>query len=191
MPPKSKFTRAEILTTALDITRESGLTALTARALAARLGCSVKPIFGLFQNMEEVQQEVLLAAKSLYERCLAEEMSRGSYPPYKASGIAYIRFAKEETSLFKLLFMRDRSAEEHVDEREDIASLIDLIAKNTGLSKDEAYLFHLEMWIFVHGIATMEATAYLNWEEAMISQVMTDMYQGLAARFQKRDEKTI
>ena len=36
-------------------------------------------------------------------------MAEGKYPPYKASGMAYIRFAKEEKELFKLLFMRDRS----------------------------------------------------------------------------------
>ena len=39
-------------------------------------------------------------------------MSAGQYPPYKASGMAYIRFAREQRELFKLLFMRDRTNEE-------------------------------------------------------------------------------
>lgn len=84
---------------------------MTARALAAELGCSVKPIFGLFKNMEEVQQEVGIAAYELYQKYLLEDMTSGKYPPYKASGMAYIRFAKDEKELFKLLFMRDRSGE--------------------------------------------------------------------------------
>ena len=46
MPPKVRFTREEIIRAALDITRESGPEALTARSLAARLDCSAKPIFG-------------------------------------------------------------------------------------------------------------------------------------------------
>ena len=45
MPPRFKFTKEEIVQAALDITRENGMTALTARALAARLGLSLIHIF--------------------------------------------------------------------------------------------------------------------------------------------------
>ena len=48
MPPNTLFQKEEILTAALKLVREKGEKALTARALAAELGCSVKPIFGLF-----------------------------------------------------------------------------------------------------------------------------------------------
>lgn len=183
MPPKFKFTRQEITNAALDVTRERGASGLTARALAARLGCSAKPIFSLFQNMEEVQQEVLSAANNLYHSFLLKEMSDGKYPPYKASGMAYIRFAKEEKELFKLLFMRDRSNEHITENREEIRPLLALIQRNTGLDEDNAYLLHLEMWIYVHGIATMLATSYLNWDAEFISQVLTDGYVGLTSRY--------
>ena len=62
MSPKFKFTRNEITNAALNLTRKTGPDGLTARALAEELGCSVKPIFGLFKNMEEVQDAVLTAA---------------------------------------------------------------------------------------------------------------------------------
>ena len=140
MPPRFKFTKEEIVQAALDITRESGLSALTARALAARLGCSVKPVFGAFKNMEEVQQEVMAAANRMYEDYLKTDMAKGQYPPYKASGMAYIRFAKEEPHLFKLLFMRDRSGEKIEENREEIRPLIDLIKANLGISEDDAYI---------------------------------------------------
>ena len=52
MPPKFRFTREEIVAAALAVTRRSGISGLTARSLAAELGCSVKPIFGLFKSME-------------------------------------------------------------------------------------------------------------------------------------------
>lgn len=96
MPPKVKFTREEIIRAALDIVRETGPEGLTARSLAARLGCSVKPIFGLFRSMEEVQQEVLAAGYRLYGQTIAQAMEAGKYPPYKASGMAYIAFAQQE-----------------------------------------------------------------------------------------------
>lgn len=189
MPPKFKFTREEIIKAALNVTRKSGISGLTARALATKLGCSVKPIFGLFQNMEEVQQEVLIAANEMYQDYLRNDMADGKYPPYKASGMAYIRFAKEETELFKLLFMRDRSNERTDENIEDVRPLIELIKKNTGLGDDDAYMFHIEMWIFVHGIATMIATSYLDWDMELISKVITDGYTGLKYRYCKGGDK--
>lgn len=182
MPPKCRFTREEIIQAALELTAEQGVGALTARGLAQRLGSSAKPIFGLFANMEEVQQEVVKAANLRYQEYLRQDMSAGRYPPYKASGMAYIRFAREQKELFKLLFMRDRTHEEKAA-GDELEALLGLIQKNMGLSRDDAYRFHLEMWIYVHGIATMIATAYLEWDMDFISAALTDAYQGLRLRF--------
>ena len=109
-------------------------------------------------------------------------MSAGRYPPYKASGMAYIRFAREQKELFKLLFMRDRTHEGKAA-GDELEALLGLIQKSMGLSRDDAYRFHLEMWIYVHGIATMIATAYLEWDMDFISAALTDAYQGLRLRF--------
>lgn len=188
MPPKFKFTREMIIAAALDLVREKGIPGLTARALAAKLGCSVKPIFGLFKNMEEVQQEVMKSADALYQSYLKEDMEKGEYPPYKASGMAYIRFARNEKELFKLLFMRDRSRETIEENREKIRPLIDLIKRAIGLSEEAAYMFHLETWLYVHGIATMIATDYLDWDMEFISGALTDCYIGLKYRFDKKEK---
>lgn len=183
MPPKVKFSREEIIAAALNIVREGGMTALTARSLAARLGSSAKPVFGLFENMQEVQTEVMLAANTEYQSFLRTEMMRGIYKPYKASGMAYIAFARKEKELFRLLFMRDRT-DEQIDAKDDsIDDIIAIISRNTGLSEEDARLFHLEMWIFVHGIATMIVTNYLDWEEEHVSRALTDAYEGLKTRW--------
>jgi len=185
MPPRCKFTKNEITNAALNIVRKEGLSNLTARALSAELSSSVKPIFGLFKNMEEVQQEVIKAADTLYQNYLKEDMEKGEYPPYKASGMAYIRFAKEEKELFKLLFMRDRSVEKIEENEKEIRPLLQLIQKDTGMDEQEAYTFHIEMWIFVHGMATMIATNYLDLDEAYISRVMSNAYKGIKSCFGK------
>lgn len=183
MPPKFLFTKEEIVAAALDLVRESGTEALTARALAAKLNCSVKPIFGLFTGMEEVQAEVRTAAYRLYQNTIITAQSDGKYPPYKASGMAYICFARNEKALFKLLFMCDRSNETIPEDREAVKPLLELLEVKLGIGEDEAYLFHLEMWIYVHGIATMLATDYLNWDEEFISKVLTDAYAGMTYRY--------
>ena len=187
MPPKFKFTREEIISSALDVIRKNGIQGLTARALANELGCSVKPIFGLFKNMEEVQTEVILSAANLYYQYLQEEMTSGKYPPYKASGMGYIRFAKEEKELFKLVFMRDRTNEEKNDTAE-AAEVVKILQNTIGLTEEQAYKFHLEMWIYVHGIATMLATSYCDFELDYISYLISDVYLGLKHQFTKDEE---
>ena len=67
MPPKPKFTKEEIITAALELVSEEGMQALTARELGARLGSSARPIFTVFNSMEEVQEEVRTAALKRFE----------------------------------------------------------------------------------------------------------------------------
>lgn len=186
MPPKAKFTREEIVQAAVALVRAKGMRGLTARALGAELCSSPRPIFTAFQNMEEVVQAVIQAAYRLYQEYLDREMSRGAYPLYKASGMGYIRFAREERELFQLLFMRDRSQEAIPEDREALRPLLAIIRENIGIDEDSAYLFHLEMWIYVHGIAAMFATGYLDLDEAFISDVLTDAFEGLKARWKTK-----
>ncbi len=184
MPPKCKYTKEEIVSRALDVIRAGGVEALTARSLAEALGASSKPIFGLFENMSQVTAAAMEAAQGLYSECLQRSMARLDIPAYKASGLGYIQFAMEEKELFRWLFMRDRTGESIEENREQIRPLL-LIQNNLGVDEDTAYRFHLEMWIYVHGIATMVATAYLPWDMDFISRSMTDMYQGLCSRFRE------
>ncbi len=102
--------------------------------------------------------------------------------------MAYIRFAKEEKELFKLLFMRDRSGERIAEDREEIRPLLDIIMNTLGIDEDKVYLFHLEMWVYIHGIATMIATSYLNWDTEFISKSVSDVYMGLKMRYTEMEE---
>ncbi len=183
MPPKAKFTKERVAQAAVEIVRKEGASALTARALGKYLGSSVCPIFSLFSSMEEVRLAAVEEAQRVYEGYLEADISMGKYPPYKASGMAYIRFAKEEKELFKLLYMRDRTGESIAENREAVRPQLAAIMENLGLDEDRAYLFHLQMWIYVHGIATMLATSYLEWSTEFISDALTDVYQGLKHRF--------
>ncbi len=185
MPPKIKVSRQEVIYAALSIVREEGIAALNARSLAKRIGCSTQPIFSNFSNMDDVQTAVISAANALYESFLSEDMAKGEYPPYKASGMAYIRFAKEEKELFKLLFMRDRRGETIAEDREAIRPLLNIIMKNLGISEDEACMLHMELWIFVHGIASMVATDYLEWDIQFIIRALSDAYIGLRHKYEK------
>ena len=184
MPRDFLFSKDEIVKAALELTREKGFAAISARALGEKLGTSSRPVFSHFSNMGEVQRAIIAAANDLYQTYRSKEIASGKYVPYKASGMAYIRFAKEEKELFKLLFMRDRSGEAVKDNPEEMEALIGLIAKQINIDKEAARFFYLEMWAYTHGIASMIATGFYEWDEPLASRALTDVYEGLKQRYE-------
>ena len=89
----------------------------------------------------------------------------------------------EESNLFKLLFMRDRRNEDSSAEAGTFYEVIPLLMKSLDLTEEQAVMFHLEMWTFVHGIAAMAATSYCKWDMEQASKALTDIYQGLRLRY--------
>lgn len=185
MPPKAKTTREEIVSAAVNIVRAQGAQALNARTLAAALQCSTQPIFSNFASMDALRLAVADKADALCRAYIQREVDSGKYPAYKASGMAYIRFAKEEKELFKLLYMRDRTGESIPESTELGNEMEHIVHHNTGLEGMNVKLFHLEMWAYVHGIATMFATGYLELEWELVSKMLTDAYQGLRKQYEK------
>ena len=185
MPPKVKVTKKEIINAALEIVRQQGMDALNARTVAAFLNCSTQPVFSNFATMDDLKLAVVEKADAICGDYIQREIESGQYPPYKASGMAYIRFAKEEKELFRLLYMRSRTAETIPEETDLGNQMAQIVNRNTGLEENEAKLFHLEMWAFVHGIAAMMATDYLDLDWELVSRMLTDAYQGLRKRFGK------
>jgi AcrR family transcriptional regulator len=181
MPPKVKVTKKEIIDTALLLCRQSGESAINARGVADALGCSTQPIFSNFATMEDLHAAVMAAAYEEYFEFIENEVRSGKYPRYKAFGMAYIRFAKEEKQLFRLLFMCDRD-EGELTPTADFEASVELIMEANGISRERARLMHLEMWACVHGIGTMLATSFLTLEWDLISDMITDVYRGLCER---------
>lgn len=182
--PKT-VTRKMIIDGAVALVKERGMDALNARNLAKRLNCSTRPIYLSFSGMEELKGEVVTAITEIFQGYLQREAAGGKYPEYKAYGMAYVKFAACEGKLFCYLFMRDRRGENPCGDGGDMSKVFAALKDSTSLSGEKAELFHAESWIFVHGIATMLATGYLNLTEEQISALVTDMYMGLRARHVK------
>ena len=187
MAPRVKVTKEDIIKTTVELVRKYGSDSINARAIAGELECSTQPIFSNFNSMEELQEETILYAYGLYLDFIKKEIECGEYPQYKAFGMAYIRFAKEERELFKLLFMRDRTNEE-ISISPDFEDSVKLIMEANGLTHEIAMLIHLEMWTCVHGIGTMIATSFLLLEWELISQMISDVYHGIIAKHVKENK---
>ncbi|MBO5214395.1 MAG: TetR/AcrR family transcriptional regulator [Clostridia bacterium] len=186
MAPRIKITKEEIVKAAVDLVRKNGESTLNARTVAASLGCSTQPIFSNFATMEELQEATVTAAYDVYLNFLKNEEKSKKYPPYKSFGMAYIRFAKEERELFKLLFMCDRTGKD-ISPTADFEQSVEMIMQANGLTREKARLMHLEMWTCVHGIGTMLVTSFLTLEEDLISAMLTDVYQGIRTRHQSEE----
>ncbi|MBQ9086525.1 MAG: TetR/AcrR family transcriptional regulator [Clostridia bacterium] len=184
MPPKEKLTRADIQQGALALLRESGYEGLNARALAERLGCSTMPLFRHFRNMEEIRLAAIASASEIYTGYIR----RGSEQPvpFKGIGMEYIRFAKEEPRLFQLFFMTSHQKVPLLpSEDPNYADVSRIASVASGLLGEEGKRMYREMWIFVHGIATMVVTGVMDFCEKEIGEMLTDVFQGLRGRFQE------
>ena len=188
MPPKVKITKEEIVKTAIDLIRSEGEEAVNARRIAAALGCSTQPVFSNFATMEALQQAMIEAAYTHYLAMLDREVKSGRYPPYKAFGMAYIRFAEEEKELFKMLFMCDRSRGS-VLPTVDFEQSVEMIMQANSVSREVAELIHLEMWSCVHGIGTMLATSFCTLDRELISRMISDIYHGIQRMHQAKEER--
>ena len=183
MAPKVKITKDDIINAAVEIVKNNGVEGINARTIASLLNCSTQPVFSNFSSMDELKNTVLEKIYEIYQNYIKTEVESGEYPVYKASGMAYIRFAKEEKELFRLLFMRDRSGEIIPENSPDDEEMVNIVQNNTGLDKKEARLFHLEMWAYVHGIATMFATGFVNLDWELVSKMLSDSYLGLRKQY--------
>lgn len=186
MPPKAKVSKDDIVLAAIEIIRESGAESVNARSVAAKIGCSTQPIFSNYASMDDLKYDVIKTAYGKYMEYVLSYRSPEGCPKYKNTGLAYISYAENERELFKLLFMRHRSKNEYVQKDNSVEPVIDMLVSSTGLERSEAEMFHTEMWIFVHGIATMVATEYLEIREEDVSEMLTDMYRGLLKRFSEK-----
>ncbi len=189
MPPKVRITKEDIINACVDLVRAGGQDAINARAIAAHLDCSTQPIFSNFSSMEDLEKETIGAAYALYLSFLRKEVESGEYPPYKAYGMGYLRFAKEEKQLFRLLFMRDRSGETLTPSVDFDASVKMIMAAN-GIDAHTAKLMHLEIWTCVHGIGVMLATSFLSLDWGLVSTMLSDVYQGIRLRHLNKGDNT-
>lgn len=182
MPPKCKFTREEIIQAALDMARNEGIDFVTARALGAKLGSSSKPIFSVFENMEEVQDELIKAAKALYAEYVRVGLEQ--VPAFKGVGTQYILFAIKEPKLFQLLFMSEQPQKPSVS---GILPIIDesyeqiLLSVQNGydLNKENSERLYRHLWIYTHGIAVLCATNMCSFTAEEISGMMTEVCRSL------------
>ncbi|MCM1182155.1 MAG: WHG domain-containing protein [Roseburia sp.] len=181
MPPKAKFTQEEIIEAAFRIVRTQGVDKLTARELGSRLGSSARPIFTVFETMDELKAEVIARAKELYGRYIDSGLQQEL--AFQGVGMAYIRFSLEEPMLFRLLFMSAVPGQIGVESilpqiDDSYERILQSVSKYVD-SREAADMIYQHLWTYTHGIATMCATGLCSYTMEQIQERLRQIFVAL------------
>ena len=181
LPTTTKITKEMILNTAFEIAREKGFEKISNRELAKKMNCSIRPIYYQFKNVEELNKELYKKIERYFYEFLIDNMIK-DVPLYKQIGINYIKFAIAENNLFKFLFMteiKDEPSAFITTDEKDFEEVVKAIKISTKLSDKDIKSFHIKMWIFAHGIATLSATKSVKFTDEQIQDLLSQEFQAL------------
>ena len=181
MPPQAKFTREEIIEAAFQIARTLVYDKITDSELGKQLQSSARPIFTVFENMEEVKAAVIDRAKEVYGQYVADGLKQEL--AFKGVGMAYIKFSMKEPLLFQLLFMSavpgDMSVESILPQIDaSYEDILQSVQKYVD-SREAADMIYQHLWTYTHGIATMCATGLCSYSAEQIGERLTQIFTGL------------
>lgn len=178
MPPKPIICKDDITNAAIQLVRTGGMDSINARNLAKELGCSTKPLFRIYKNMEELKVDVTAELNALYNSFMDVRMD--SDQRLINQGIAYVEFARRERMIFNALFMNQTMAgaalKDIVNAKWNRES-IENTQQVTGLSMDKSEMVFIKVWLYSHGIATQIAANDINMSLDTVTELITDAFK--------------
>jgi len=167
MVRKKTFTKQQVQNAAVELVRDRGIDALTARSLAAAMGCSTMPIYSAVGSLEALEWAVITEA---VKRLHLAQRHPHTEDPLVNLAIGYVAFARDEPQLFRALFV-DRHSQ--LDEqqwkdqsraalREALGEDIDIDAVVSPGDPSSMDDLTIKSWIFTHGLASLVGNGVLH-----------------------------
>ncbi len=191
MAKETKITKDKILEAAFTIARNKGLEEVSNRTIAKELNSSIRPIYYQFSNSEELKKELNKKIEKYFYKYIMKNMV-DTIPYYKQIGVNYIKFAREERHLFKILFMTSSTylPEGFVSkDEENFGKISKLIKLSTRLDDKDIKSFHIKMWMYTHGIAALLASDTIKLNDKQISELLSSEFQALMLLEENPDNK--
>ena len=159
MPAVVELSKDRIVKVAVKMVNESGWDSVNARSLAACLGVSTKPLYRIYESMDEIKEDIYKEISRQYDEFLTSRID--SKKALLTLCIDYVEFALEYKNLFISLFLSNnlkwKSIENVLDEKWNQGTIINLVSKH-GYSFEEAKNLFMNMWLYANGLATLIAT---------------------------------
>lgn len=186
MPAAKKVSKDKIIDAAIEVLRDGGFSAINARSVARRLGCSTQPIYLSFQSMEELKAALTERAIEMHTRRVRDSLRahEGNDSRYSSYGMGFVRFAAEEKQLFRWLYLE---GEQMGPYQNDILlpEVIDVIVEEFGYSEEVARCFHQDMIYFSYGLAILANTGHLGLTETELRETFRREFRALIAIYGK------
>ncbi len=176
---------------AFELAREKGMEHAVLKNIAKAMGCSVQPVYSYYKNMNELKNCIYDKAMKFYQSYIYSRVDDNRL--LESMGLANVLFARDETNLFKLLFlteidnlnslsdvydwMGDKSAAKQVEER-------------YGLSQDGAKEVYIMLIVFTHGMANMIALGGAKISDEEIVEYIDKAYMSFVNSQKTIDEKS-
>ena len=186
MPAAKKVSKDKIIDAAIEVLRDGGFSAINARSVARRLGCSTQPIYLSFQSMEELKAALTERAIEMHTRRVRDSLRahEGNDSRYSSYGMGFVRFAAEEKQLFRWLYLEGEQLGPYQNDVL-LPEVIDVIVEELGYSEDVARRFHQDMIYFSYGLAVLANTDHLRLTETELREAFRREFRALTALYGK------
>jgi AcrR family transcriptional regulator len=171
VPTSLKEHEAAILDAARDLMAEGGVEAISMRAVADRVGVTATALYHYFQNKQDLVDRVVRSAFERFGAELEDAARRepvGSMARVAALGEAYLRFAVENETYFRVIFridVKDPPAMEDLPGGGGYPLLrqcvMDAMGSGAMRLADPDLVGHY-LWMLVHGIVTLALSCRLR-----------------------------
>ena len=179
MSRKPSVSREELIEAAFRLIRREGHEALSARSLAAEIGCSTQPVMYRFPNLAELRELAYQRTDRFHTDFV---LSAGSL---QEIGLRYIRFAAEEANLFRFLFQSghfDGTSVKDMIRAPEAAEILRAAAAGLALPEEEAAFVFEALFLAVHGCASLIANNAMRYDPAAIEQMLLSLAESLSGK---------
>ena len=186
MPAVRKVSKEQIINAAVDVLRDDGFSAINARSVTKKLGCSTQPIYFSFRNMEELKAALTERAIQMHTQRVRDSLRihEGNDSRYSSYGMGFVKFAAEEKQLFRWLYLEGEQLGPY---QNDVltSEVISVITEEFGYEEDIARRFHQDMVYFTYGLAILANTDHLHLTEAELREAFRREFRALIAIYGK------
>ena len=189
MPKKPTTTKEALIEGGFRLVREQGHEALTARSLAAYLGCSTQPVMYHFAMMKDLKRAVYSYADRFHTDYLMH--SSGECDPLLEIGLNYIRFAIKEPHLFRFLFQSGYAKEHDLLEMidsEELTPVLSAMQEDIGLDMEKTREVFLTVALFAHGYASIISNNALEFAEHLVAVHLERAFNGAVLAVSQEDD---
>ena len=181
MPAIKELSKEHIVKVAVKMVNETGWDSVNARSLAKKLNVSTKPLYRIYNNMDEIKEDIYKEISRQYDEFINSRIDNKK--ALITLCIAYVEFAQEYKNLFISLFLSNnlkwKSFENVLDEKWNQSTIINLVNKH-GYSFEEAKSLFMNLWLYANGLATLIATNDLVIDEKEILVRLVKTYKAFA-----------